>query len=80
MNLAPVIIFNYNRPDHSRKVWDALSRNEFAKETVLYLYCDGPKANAPVDMRERILLLHEQAKLYAQKAVGIYNVLPFTKA
>ncbi len=69
MNLAPVIIFNYNRPDHSRKVWDALSRNEFAKETVLYLYCDGPKANAPVDMRERILLLHEQAKLYAQKAV-----------
>lgn len=41
--LAPVIIFNYNRPDHSLQVWDALSHNELAVETELYLYCDGPK-------------------------------------
>lgn len=43
MNIAPVIIFNYNRPDHSLKTWDALSRNQYAAETELYLYCDGPK-------------------------------------
>ena len=43
MELAPVIVFNYNRPDHSQQVWDALSKNELAKETELYLYCDGPK-------------------------------------
>jgi hypothetical protein len=65
MILAPVIIFNYNRPDHSQHVWDALSRNELAKETELCLYCDGPKANASDEMRQRIAKLHEQAKQYA---------------
>lgn len=43
MKLAPVIVFNYNRPDHSKQVWDALAKNEYAAETELYLYCDGPK-------------------------------------
>lgn len=65
MNLAPVIVFNYNRPDHSLQTWDALSRNELAAETELYLYCDGPKANASAEMRQRIAELHAQAKQYA---------------
>ena len=68
MNLAPVIIFNYNRPDHSQQVWDALSKNELAKETELYLYCDGPKDTASAEMKQRILLLHAQAKQYAHDA------------
>lgn len=65
MTLAPIIIFNYNRPDHSLQTWDALSRNQYAAETELYLYCDGPKANASDEMRQRIFSLHEQAKQYA---------------
>lgn len=65
MNLAPVIVFNYNRPDHSSQTWDALSRNQYAAETELYLYCDGPKATASDDMRRRIADLHAQAKQYA---------------
>ena len=68
MKLAPVIVFNYNRPDHSLRTWEALSRNEFAKDTELYLYCDGPKANATDEMRERIAQLHAQAKQYAIEA------------
>lgn len=68
MSLAPVIIFNYNRPDHSRLVWEALSRNELAIDTELYLYCDGPKANASDEMRQRIADLHAQAKQYATDA------------
>ena len=43
MNLAPIIVFNYNRPDHSLRTWEALAQNQFAAETELYLYCDGPK-------------------------------------
>ena len=66
--LAPVIIFNYNRPDHSQQVWDALSKNELATETELYLYCDGPKDTAPKEMMQRIFSLHEQAKQYAKEA------------
>ena len=68
MKLAPVIIFNYNRPDHSLQTWEALSRNQYAADTELYLYCDGPKANASDEMRQRIAELHAQAKLYATDA------------
>ena len=68
MTLAPVIIFNYNRPDHSLRTWEALALNKFAKETELYLYCDGPKANASDEMRQRIDELHAQAKQYALDA------------
>lgn len=68
MTLAPVIVFNYNRPDHSMKTWEALSRNRFAAETELYLYCDGPKKNASEDMKRTIAALHEQAKEYAVEA------------
>lgn len=68
MNLAPVIIFNYNRPDHSLQTWEALSRNLYASETELYLYCDGPKTNASNEMRQRIAELHQQAKQYAIEA------------
>lgn len=65
MNHAPVIVFNYNRPDHSLRTWDALSQNEYAALTELYLYCDGPKDNATDEMRQLIASLHEQAKEYA---------------
>ena len=65
MNLAPVIIFNYNRPDHSLRTWEALAQNQFAAETELYLYCDGPKANASDEMRQRIAEIHALAKQYA---------------
>lgn len=68
MTLAPVIIFNYNRPDHSLQTWEALSRNQYASETELYLYCDGPKTNASDEMRQRIDELHQQAKQYAIEA------------
>lgn len=68
MNLAPVIVFNYNRPDHSLQTWDALSRNQYAAETELYLYCDGSKENASDEMRQRIAELHAQAKQYAVDA------------
>ena len=65
MNYAPVIVFNYNRPDHSLRTWEALSQNEYATQTELYLYCDGPKANASDEMRSRITELHKQAQQYA---------------
>ena len=68
MNLAPVIVFNYNRPDHSLRTWEALAQNQFAKETELYLYCDGPKANASDEMCQRIAELHAVAKQYAIEA------------
>lgn len=41
--LAPILLFVYKRPSQTRKTLEALSRNLLAKESVLYVYCDGPK-------------------------------------
>lgn len=44
MNLAPIILFAYNRPLHTKKVLDALALNPEAKDSELYIFCDGPKS------------------------------------
>lgn len=42
-NLAPIVVFAYNRPDHLRQTLEALAKNDLASESVLYVYCDGAK-------------------------------------
>jgi hypothetical protein len=44
--LAPIVLFVYNRPDHTQKVIDALKNNPEAKDSELFVYCDGAKENA----------------------------------
>ena len=53
-NLAPIIVFCYNRPWHVEQTLEALSRNELADQSVLYIYCDGPKADASDEMCQKI--------------------------
>lgn len=52
--LAPIIVFCYNRPEHLGQTLDALSRNELADQSILYIYCDGPKADASEEQRQKI--------------------------
>lgn len=54
MELAPIAIFSYNRPDHLKQTLEALSKNDLATESVLYIFCDGPKGNATEEMKQRI--------------------------
>lgn len=51
---APVALFVYNRPDHTRRTLEALSANRLAAETPLYVFADGPKPDASTAERERI--------------------------
>ena len=53
-NLAPIIVFSYNRPEHLEQTLEALSRNELADQSTLYIYCDGPKEGASDEMRQKI--------------------------
>jgi hypothetical protein len=46
MTKAPVVLFCYNRPEHTRKTLQALANNAGASETILYVFCDGAKPNA----------------------------------
>lgn len=51
---APVALFIYNRPDHTRQTLEALRRNRLADRTPLYVFADGPKPTASAADRDRI--------------------------
>ncbi|MGD8780747.1 MAG: glycosyltransferase [Ignavibacteria bacterium] len=42
---APIVLFVYNRPKHTQKTISSLIQNEFADNSLLYIYADGPKEN-----------------------------------
>jgi len=42
-NLAPVVLFVYNRPWHTQQMIEALQKNELASESELYIYSDASK-------------------------------------
>lgn len=48
MNLAPITLFVYNRPEHTLRTLEALAKNDLAEQSVLYIYSDGPKKDASV--------------------------------
>lgn len=48
MNLAPIILFVYNRIDHTKRTIESLKSNYFAKESFLFIFSDGPKDDADI--------------------------------
>ncbi len=42
-SIAPVILFVYNRPDHTIRTLTALEKNKQADQTILYIYSDAAK-------------------------------------
>lgn len=63
-NLAPIVLFVYNRPWHTRQTLEALMANEFADVSQLIVYSDGPKDNATVEQLNKII---EVRKLIREK-------------
>lgn len=46
MILSPIVLFVYNRPDHTLRTLTSLQNNLLADKSTLYIYCDGPKSSA----------------------------------
>ena len=42
-NLAPIALFVYNRPEHTRRTLESLKQNELAPQSRLYIFSDGAK-------------------------------------
>jgi hypothetical protein len=42
-NLAPIILFVYNRPEHTRQTVEYLSKNRLAESSNIFIFSDGPK-------------------------------------
>ena len=70
MTLAPIILFVYNRPWHTQHTVEALQKNELAAESELFIFADGPKANATEEQKEKIRQLRE----YIHKISGFKSV------
>lgn len=81
--IAPVIIFVYTRPEHTKKTIESLAKNRLAKETEVFIFSDAPKNEEAFEkvkrVREYIDLLPDR-KLFksvdirkAEKNKGLAN-------
>ncbi|MGF7079864.1 hypothetical protein [Mucilaginibacter sp. UYCu711] len=52
--LAPIVLFVYNRPAKTQIALNTLAANPEAKQSILYIYCDGEKAGASNETLEKI--------------------------
>jgi len=62
MNLAPVVLFVYNRPWHVRQTLESLAANYLAEESELIVFADGPKVYASEEEMFRIKEVREIVK------------------
>src|SRR5438045_2537788 len=63
-DLAPIVLFVYNRPKHTRQTLEALIKNDLADKSTLFIYADGAKKNASEEQVSRIA---EVRKLLREK-------------
>lgn len=59
-NLAPIVLFVYNRPWHTEQVLNYLLLNDLSQESTIYIFSDGPKNDATEEQKQKI---HEVRKV-----------------
>ena len=58
---APILLFAYNRPDHLRKCLISLAACEGALESILHIFCDGPKPGFEEAVKETRKVARQEA-------------------
>ena len=71
MTLVPIVLFVYNRPRHTQQTVEALQKNDLAKESILYVFADGPKKTATKEQKEKI----RQVREYIHKIIGFKQII-----
>jgi hypothetical protein len=54
MTLAPITLFVYNRPYHTKQTIQALQKNELAKDSELFIYSDAPKDESAKEQVKKV--------------------------
>jgi len=62
MELAPITLFTYNRPEHTAQTLAYLSENKLAESSKLIIFCDGPRANCSDTDLQKIAAVRQLAK------------------
>ena len=65
---APIVLFAYNRPEHTARSWRSLAAADMAESTDLIIFCDGPKETP--DDAERVA----KVRAACQAATGFRSV------
>ena len=68
MELAPIVLFVYNRPWHTRQTVKALQKNELAIESKLFIYSDAPK-------NEQVKNSVQEVRQYIQTINGFKSII-----
>ena len=68
--MAPIALFVYNRPWHTRQVVEALRRCELASESDLFVFADGPKKDISEEGKKHI----EEVRQYIHSIDGFRQV------
>lgn len=63
-NLAPIALFVYNRPEHTRRTLSYLQKNLLADESRLFVFSDGPKSEADKIKVEQVRQLVKEASRF----------------
>lgn len=66
MTFAPIVLFVYNRTEHTKKTIEALLKNPEAKDSELFVFADGPNPTATDEQLSRI----DQVRAYLQTIKG----------
>jgi len=59
-NLAPVLIFAYNRPDHFLNLMNSLQNNENASKSDIYIFIDGVNDDSHIESNRKVIEIAEK--------------------
>ncbi len=73
-NSAPIVLFTFNRLSSTRQTIEALAKNVGANESILYIFCDGAKADFSEEKKQKI----QSVRQYVQNEVKAKNLFADT--
>ncbi|MFA5986232.1 MAG: hypothetical protein WC819_02705 [Parcubacteria group bacterium] len=62
-NLAPIVLFVYNRPEHTRRTVEALQKNDLALDSELFVYSDNARDKNCKYLVHRVAVFGEYVRI-----------------